>query len=243
MTNLSGTNFDRKAGRATVDCTDRLHNLTRIETGEPQVIPARDDRLRISVPIQIKRRSGRKLVIHPTAGHGGSALGRRANAPAAGTGPRSPLARQAQSRVVKLLRELASGEGVDSSYVSWMVNLTTLAPDTVAAVLNETLPPDPRLFDLGGRPAGAVGGAARLAGQDSRKRGCAAKNVLLGNLPSDNKNLYFDRASVKPPFSRANLHCTPNAFGLRCTLVDPCREAGGPDKRAQRTNNLVRTSL
>ena len=69
MTNSSGTNLDREAGRAAVDSTDGVRNLTRIsKTGKPQVIPARDDRLSISVPIQIKRRNGRKLVTDPTAG-------------------------------------------------------------------------------------------------------------------------------------------------------------------------------
>ena len=37
---------------------------------------------------------------------------------------------------------------MDSSYVSRMINLTTLAPDIVAAILAETLPPDLTLFDL-----------------------------------------------------------------------------------------------
>ena len=41
------------------------------KTGEPNVIEASDGRLTLSVPIQIKRRSGRKLVtlpIDPTTG-------------------------------------------------------------------------------------------------------------------------------------------------------------------------------
>jgi hypothetical protein len=38
------------------------------------------------------------------------------------------------------LEEIASCEGVDDSYVSRMVNLTTLAPEIVAAILDETLP-------------------------------------------------------------------------------------------------------
>jgi hypothetical protein len=37
---------------------------------------------------------------------------------------------------------------VDSSYVSRMINLTSLAPDIVAAILDETLPPNLTLFDL-----------------------------------------------------------------------------------------------
>jgi hypothetical protein len=53
-----------------------------------------------------------------------------------------------ESGDVKSLRELARREGVDSSYVSRMVNLTTLAPDIVAAILDDTLPPEITLFDL-----------------------------------------------------------------------------------------------
>jgi hypothetical protein len=37
---------------------------------------------------------------------------------------------------------------VDDSYVSRMVNLTTLAPDIVAAIQNETLPEEVTLFDV-----------------------------------------------------------------------------------------------
>ncbi|MFZ5474283.1 MAG: hypothetical protein ACOZBV_10145, partial [Pseudomonadota bacterium] len=39
-------------------------------------------------------------------------------------------------------------ERMDRAYVSRMVNLTTLAPDIVAAILDETLPPEVTLFDL-----------------------------------------------------------------------------------------------
>jgi hypothetical protein len=53
-----------------------------------------------------------------------------------------------ESGMVKSLREIARREGVDSSYVSRMVNLTTLAPDIVAAILDETLPPGMTLFNL-----------------------------------------------------------------------------------------------
>jgi len=53
-----------------------------------------------------------------------------------------------ESGAVKSLREIARKEGVDSSYVSRMVNLTTLAPDIVAAILDEALPPGVTLFDI-----------------------------------------------------------------------------------------------
>jgi hypothetical protein len=49
---------------------------------------------------------------------------------------------------VKSLREIARREGVDSSYVSRMVNMTTLAPDIAAAILDDALADHITLFDL-----------------------------------------------------------------------------------------------
>jgi hypothetical protein len=53
-----------------------------------------------------------------------------------------------ESGDLKSLHEISPKEGLDSSYVSRMVNLTTLAPDIVAAILDETLPPDVTVFYL-----------------------------------------------------------------------------------------------
>ena len=44
--------------------------------------------------------------------------------------------------------EIARREGVNDSYVSRMVNLTMLAPDIVASILDETLPSEVTLFEL-----------------------------------------------------------------------------------------------
>ncbi len=49
---------------------------------------------------------------------------------------------------VKSLREIARREGVNSSYVSRMVNLTMLAPDIVAAILDDAMPNHLTLFEL-----------------------------------------------------------------------------------------------
>ena len=49
---------------------------------------------------------------------------------------------------VTSLREIARREGVDNSYVSRMVNLTTPAPDIVAAILDDALPNHITLFGL-----------------------------------------------------------------------------------------------
>ncbi|OZB30836.1 MAG: LacI family transcriptional regulator [Pseudomonas sp. 34-62-33] len=93
------------------------------KTGEPDILQTSDGRLTLSVPIQIKRRSGRKLVTLPNG-------------------------ETAPSGEAKSLKEIATREGIDNSYVSRMVNLTTLAPDIVAAILDDALPNHVTLFDL-----------------------------------------------------------------------------------------------
>lgn len=117
--------------------------------GEPNIIQASDGRLTLSVPIQIKRRSGRKLVTLP---NGETAKGRLWDTSA--TPLQLALARghrwlaMLESGETKSLKEIAAREGIDSSYVSRMVNLTTLAPDIVAAILDDKLPNHITLFDL-----------------------------------------------------------------------------------------------
>jgi hypothetical protein len=50
--------------------------------------------------------------------------------------------------VVRNLSEIGAREKIDNSYVSRMVNLTSLAPDIVAAILDDSLPNHVTLFDL-----------------------------------------------------------------------------------------------
>lgn len=57
-----------------------------------------------------------------------------------------------ESGRVKNLTEIATLEGIDNSYVSRMVNLTSLAPDIVAAILDDTLPNHVTLFDIAADP-------------------------------------------------------------------------------------------
>jgi hypothetical protein len=53
-----------------------------------------------------------------------------------------------ESGKVQSLTAIAMREGVDNSYVSRIVNLTTLAPDIVDAILHNALPDHLTLFDL-----------------------------------------------------------------------------------------------
>ena len=111
------------------------------KTGEPDILQTSDGRLTLSVPIQIKRRSGRKLVTLP---NGETAPVRPWDV--APTSIQLALARghrwlaMLESGEAKSLKEIATREGIDNSYVSRMVNLTTLAPDIVAAILDDALP-------------------------------------------------------------------------------------------------------
>lgn len=92
----------------------------------------------LNVPIALKRRSGRRVVL-PT---GAEAAASRTNA--------TPL-QLALARGHRWLRMLETGEaasmcdiarreGTNHSYIARHINLTLLAPSIVAAILDETLP-------------------------------------------------------------------------------------------------------
>jgi len=116
---------------------------------QPEVITASDGSLTVTVPIRIKRRGLRKTVTLPD---GGTLDSRPWDATP--TPLQLALARgnrwlaMLESGEASSMKEIARREGVDDSYVSRMVNLTTLAPDIVAAILDETLPPEVTLFEL-----------------------------------------------------------------------------------------------
>jgi hypothetical protein len=118
-------------------------------TGTTEVIQSSDGRITLSVPIQIKRRSGRKQMTLPNG-----EPGKPRPWDVAATPLQLALARghrwlaMLESGKVKNLTEIAALEGVDNSYVSRMVNLTTLAPDIVEAILEDALPDHLTLFDI-----------------------------------------------------------------------------------------------
>ena len=124
-------------------------------TGTTGVAQASDGRLTLSMPIQLKRRSGRKQITLPV---GLAPIQRQAEPRRPWDQAETPL-QQALVRghrwlalltsgAVKTLNEIAAQEGVDNSYVSRMVNLTTLTPEIVEAILDDTLPDHLTLFDI-----------------------------------------------------------------------------------------------
>ena len=124
------------------------------KNGTPEVIESSDGRLTLSVPIQFKRRAGRKQITLPN--------GKPGEPRPWGVAPTAlqlALARGhrwlalLESGKVSSLREIAAQEGVDNSYVSRMMNLTVLAPDIVEAILDDTVPDHLTLFDIAVDPS------------------------------------------------------------------------------------------
>jgi hypothetical protein len=124
------------------------------KTGSTDVVEVSDGRRTLLVPIQIKRRGGRKQVTLPNGERG-----KPRPWDVAATPIQLALARghkwlaKLESGEVQSFKELAEQEGVDNSYVSRMVNLTNLAPDIVEAILDDNLPSDLILFDIAVDPA------------------------------------------------------------------------------------------
>lgn len=115
----------------------------------PYVVESSKGDLSITIPISFKRQSGKKIITLPN----GENYDPRPwdNSP---TPLQLALARGyywlglLESKKAKSMREIAEKEGIDNSYVSRMINLTTLAPDIIQAILDDKLPDDISLFDL-----------------------------------------------------------------------------------------------
>ena len=155
MTNFSGKNLDRSAGREAANpkggvCNKGSGYPFELERpGAASVVESSDGRLSINVPINLKRRSGRRLITLPDG---------TVQEPRPWDTQPTPLQlalarghrwlQMLETGKVSFLREIAQLEGLDNSYISRMVNLTTLAPDIVEAILDDCLPPNITLFDL-----------------------------------------------------------------------------------------------
>ena len=111
-------------------------NVTPVKPGPPRVFE-RDGRIVVSIPMQFKRRGGRKEIIVPQGFDG------------APPPPSSPALRQLTITVARAhrwnelldqgryasVRELAEDVGLSRSHLSRVLNLTLLAPDIIKAIL------------------------------------------------------------------------------------------------------------
>lgn len=119
-------------------------------SGPATEIRASNGSVVLNIPIALKRRSGRRVVVPA----GSEATANRTTA--------TPL-QLALARGHRWLRMLETGEatsmcdiarreGTNHSYIARHINLTLLSPETVAAILDETLPEGSQLLTLAVNP-------------------------------------------------------------------------------------------
>jgi len=116
--------------------------------GEPEIVRRADGAITVAIPIRIKRYSGRKQVVLPASLAPAVPSGRPPTALQVALARGHRWLRQIESGQVANIAAIAKRDQVDASYISRMVNLTTLAPDLQAAILDETLPEQVSLFTL-----------------------------------------------------------------------------------------------
>ena len=126
-----------------------MREIEITSTATPDVLHASDGSISMTIPIQITRRARRAHIEVPE-----SVAHHRAKPPNPLTPLQAALVRghrwlaMLESGKYPSMRALAEHEGIDNSYVSRMINLTTLAPDIVEAILDESLPEHITQFDL-----------------------------------------------------------------------------------------------
>lgn len=121
-------------------------------TGGRETSQSSDGRLSIRVPIQIGRRSGRKLIKSPAGEVISKPWDKEPTVFQLSLARGHRWARMFESGEVISLKEIAEREGVDKSYVSRLINLTTLAPSIIEAILDDTLPGDLTILELAVNP-------------------------------------------------------------------------------------------
>jgi hypothetical protein len=95
----------------------------------------------IRVPLQIRRRRGRREIIVPIGVDAGTAVPVQTNRGLALTIARAHRWRELlEGGQYPTIRALAASSGVDNSYVARMLRLTLLAPDLIEAILGGTEP-------------------------------------------------------------------------------------------------------
>jgi len=128
-----------------------MRQTTILATGPTETIAASDGGLTLTVPIRIKRRSGRKVITLPEG-----------TPPPRPTTAATPLQRalargfrwlwMIERGEISSIKEIAQREGVDHALVSRLISMASLAPDIVAAILDETLPATAELEGLAINP-------------------------------------------------------------------------------------------
>ena len=122
-----------------------------IVSGPAAEVVASDGSVVLNVPIALKRRSGRRVVaVACTEPAVATCAGATPLQLALGRGHR--WLRMLETGEAASMCDIARREGTNHSYVARHINLTLLAPDIVAAILDETLPEGVQLLSLAINP-------------------------------------------------------------------------------------------
>jgi hypothetical protein len=122
-------------------------------SGPAAEVIASDGGVTLNIPIALRRRSGRRVVVPEGSGFESEHRTRIGATPlqlALARGHR--WLRMLEAGEAASMSEIARREGTDHSYVARHINLTLLAPDIVAAILDEALPDGVRLHALSINP-------------------------------------------------------------------------------------------
>ena len=122
-------------------------------SGPATEVVASDGGVTLNVPIALRRRSGRRAVVSQGSGFESDGRTRTCATPlqlALARGHR--WLRMLETGEAASMSEIARRERTDHSYVARHINLTLLAPDIVAAILDEALPDGVRLHGLSINP-------------------------------------------------------------------------------------------
>ncbi|MBT2748384.1 MULTISPECIES: LacI family transcriptional regulator [unclassified Lysobacter] len=131
-------------------------------TGAASIVQTSDGALTVIVPLSISRRAGRRRYGQATNSDAASSalqLTSLQRALAKGVRWRSMLERGEMSS----MKEIAETESTDNSYVGRIINLTLLAPEIVAGILDDTIP-DVQIDRLGISPPLLWSDQRRLVG-------------------------------------------------------------------------------
>src|SRR5664279_3672085 len=122
--------------------------LTEITTaGAPEIETGRDGRITISLPIAIRRHCAHKRILGPAIATPDQALLKLTPFQHALIKGHRWLD-MLESGEATSMKELARKDGVDPSVVSRLINLTTLAPEIIDAILEDALATDLTLLDI-----------------------------------------------------------------------------------------------
>lgn len=121
-------------------------------SGPAAGVTASDGGITLSVPIALKRRSGRRMVTFEGSGFESQSRTQTVTPLQLALARGHRWLRMIELGEVASMSDIARREKTDFSYVARHINLTLLAPDIVAAILDESLPEHVRLLDLAINP-------------------------------------------------------------------------------------------